>query len=359
MDPSEEKKQDNTPIKEKSNFIPLILVVFLLATILGIGFYFYSGSKQAPSNPFVSDNSATEEQIAAEEFIIEEQSIETALKTAANNGTANTSGVKPAATVPGPAQPEAETAQENDSAETLDLVKDSENIVPSPAVPPVPVSANAPGPQAVQNDSICDAPALQLNTFYKHLDRQPYMAEYKVSSSSEKHFTALIQKLLANPPQVTRESDDLYTILKNTAHFFRVSGKDNILMMKGILDNEKGSIEQILADYYLLITTPGCSMTAYSSDIDHAALYEYACFFLNTMGGRLYLFRRDSLSRMVVTYYAILLVDQANIQTNNRHGIALKPVVDMLIAEMEAGGSALKHSESYLDKLYDLKEKYQ
>jgi hypothetical protein len=129
--------------------------------------------------------------------------------------------------------------------------------------------------------------------------------------------------------------------------------------MKAILTNEKGSIEQILSDYYLLVTTPECSMTAYANGIDHAALYEYACFFLNTMGGRLYLFRRDSLSRMVVTYYAILLVEEANIQNNNRHGIALRPVVNMLIAEMESGGSTLKHSDSYLDKLYDLKEKYQ
>ena len=77
------------------------------------------------------------------------------------------------------------------------------------------------------------------------------------------------------------------------------------------------------------------------------------------MGGRLYLFRRDSLSRMVVTYYAILLVDRTNIQNNNRHGIALRPAVNMLISEMEAGGSSLKGSEIYLDKLYNLKEKYQ
>ncbi len=38
---------------------------------------------------------------------------------------------------------------------------------------------------------------------------------------------------------------------------------------------------------------------------------------------------------MVVTYYAILIIDQANRQQNNRHGIALKSAVDMLISEME------------------------
>ncbi len=211
-------------------------------------------------------------------------------------------------------------------------------------------------PKAV---SSCDKPTQQLNTFYTQLDKQAYMTKYDLPTSSQEHFTTLINKLLSNPPQVARESDDLYTILKNTAHFFRICGKDNIFMMKGILDNEKGNLEQILADYYHLVTTADCSQTTYASDIDNDALYEYACFFLNTMGGRLYLFRRDSQSRMVVTYYAILLIDQANKQKNNHHGITIKPSVDMLIAEMESGGSALKRLDYYLDTLYDLKERYQ
>ena len=129
-------------------------------------------------------------------------------------------------------------------------------------------------------------------------------------------------------------------------------------MMKGILDSEKGSLEQILSNYFILVTNIECNLTDYGN-INKDALYEYACFFLNTMGGRLYLFRRDSLSRMVVTYYAILLVDQANDLSRNRHGISLRPAVDMLISEMESGGSSLEGSDIYLDTLYTLKEKYQ
>lgn len=362
MDPTEEKKQDDPSFKLKPKRILAMLVVLLFAAIIGISFYFFSGSKHATdttSSPSASGNSATEETRLAEQMVIDEKSIEPKPEAADNTETTQAVGVEMADPVLGSAQPEAETSKDKHSVETSGQTSATENIVPSPAVNPTPASVQASEPQAVTNISICNVPAEQLNKFYDHLDNQPYMAEYKLADTSEKHFTTLIQKLLANPPQVTRESDDLYTILKNTAHFFRISGKDNILMMKGILDHEKGSIEDILANYYLLVTTPECNMTAYAQGIDHAALYEYACFFLNTMGGRLYLFRRDYLSRMVVTYYAIFLVDQANLQNNNRHGIALKPVVDMLIAEMEAGGSSLKYSESYLDKLYDLKEKYQ
>jgi hypothetical protein len=76
------------------------------------------------------------------------------------------------------------------------------------------------------------------------------------------------------------------------------------------------------------------------------------------MGGRLYLFRRDSKSRMIVNYYAILLVDRANQNGTNSHGIDLKQAISSLISEIESGGGHLKLRETYLDQLYALKEKY-
>lgn len=351
MDPSEEKKQDKppSPVKKKTSILlPLIVVLLLFSTIGGIAFYFNSGSRPVQPAPPASDDMVTAEETRIEETgeTVQEDDTESPL---------GIDNINPVVLV----APEPQTALNEQDQEQLVHQNDQGNSDAISAPPTAPTSNPQTEPKDVAKISICDSPVLQLHTFYKHLDSQAYMADYKLSASSEKHFTDLINKLLANPPQVTRESDDLYTILKNTAHFFRVSGKDNIIMLKGILDNEKGSLEQILADYYLLISRPECSITTYSSDIDKDALYEYACFFLNTMGGRLYLFRRDSLSRMVVTYYAILLVDQANLQNNNFHGIALKPAVDMLIAEMEAGGSTLKRSDTYLDKLYELKETYQ
>ncbi len=336
MDPSEEKNQDQmVSHKKQSKIIPAILLFFLLTAAGGFGFYFYSGLIPTNPQPLAPDNTDTVIQQQASESVVTAQITETDV---------------PEITPPAEDQ---QTLQYNQKTELEDT---GEALAPLHTLP-LPESTQTPQPS--EKISLCDKPTLQLNEFYKHLDRQPYMAAYGLHSTSKNHFTTLIKKLLVNPPQVTRESDDLYTILKNTAHFFRVCGKDNILMMQGILNSENSRLEQILANYYVLITNPDCNTTFYGSGIDKVALYEYACFFLNTMGGRLYLFRRDSLSRMIVTYYAILLIDQANRDNNNRHGIALRPAVDMLTSEMETGGSALKHSESYLDTLYDLKEKYQ
>lgn len=197
-----------------------------------------------------------------------------------------------------------------------------------------------------------------LNNFYKHLDQQSYMKEFKLKEPSRIHFSNLLQKLINNPPVVTNETDDLYTLLKNTAHFFRIIGKENILILKGILDREKSSFENTLKTFYSLTAYPEVTAREYSLILPENALYDYAGFFLNTMGGRLYLFRRDSISRMTVSYYSILLIDNANDEGYNRYGIDIRPAIDSLIDEIEGTGNRLLLREEYLDTLYDLKEKY-
>jgi len=205
---------------------------------------------------------------------------------------------------------------------------------------------------------MCSRESTKIEAFYAHLDQQPYIKSFKLSQPSREHFADLFQKLAAQPPIVSRETDDLYTILKNTAHLFRVIGKNNILLIKGILDQEKESYEDIVASLFRLTSQPDCLKDRLGLQIPESVYYDYSGFFLNTMGGRLYLFRRDSKSRMIVNYYAILIVDRANQNGTNSHGIDLGPAITSLISEIENGGSQLKLRETYLDQLYALKEKY-
>lgn len=129
-------------------------------------------------------------------------------------------------------------------------------------------------------------------------------------------------------------------------------------MLKTILSHETSSCEEVLADFYTLTQQPEYLRKNFSLHINDDSLYDYAGFFLTTMGGRLYLFRRDSMLRMVVSYYSILIVEKANHLGKNRHGIDIRPAVDTLINEIENSGSQLKLKEHYLDNLYNIKEKY-
>ena len=219
-------------------------------------------------------------------------------------------------------------------------------------------SKPAPSPLSLSKENIPVA-SDQIKNFYHHLDQQRYVQARHLNAPSQIYFTGLLQQLLNTPPVVIRETDDLFTILKNNTHFFKILGKDNILLLKEILNQEQDKIEDLLAAYYLLTTPPISSGQVVSLSIPEDAMLKYASFFLNTMGGRLYLTRRDSGTRMLITYYAILTVHQANLDGKNQEGLQLQPTVDLLTAEMETGGKHLRYQDAYLDKLYDLKEKYQ
>ncbi|MEA2115936.1 MAG: hypothetical protein U9P36_11230 [Thermodesulfobacteriota bacterium] len=204
----------------------------------------------------------------------------------------------------------------------------------------------------------CDQLAEKLLPFFDHLDGELYIKEFKLNQPILQYFNKLTTKLLANPPVVTRESDDLYTILTNMAHFFRVIGPKNILLMKGILDRERDKIEDIAAELYQWTIVDQCNNDTFQMNAPLDQVYEYAGFFLNTMGGRSYLFRRDSRSRLLVNYYAILIVNLANKENMNRHGLDVREIIPRLIEEIEATNQLI-YKEDYIDRLLELQEKYQ
>lgn len=204
----------------------------------------------------------------------------------------------------------------------------------------------------------CAVLAERLHGFFSYLDTREYMESFSLQEPSQSYFISLADRLLDNPPVVSRESDDLYTILKNMAHFFRVIGKDNILLIKTILDRERDKIEDVAGEIYLWSIREDCEQELFTFSPDLGKMYEYAGFFLNTMGGRSYLFRRDSRSRLVINYYSVLLVDLANEKGINRHGLDVTQVIPLLVEEIESSNQLI-YKENYLDQLYTLLEKYQ
>ena len=222
--------------------------------------------------------------------------------------------------------------------------------------PPVGKTGSA-EPAGQEKDQRCKALAARLHGFFSLLDREEYFQQFHVGLPAQQYFLKLAKKLLNNPPVVARETDDLYTMLKNMAHFFRVIGGRNITIIKTILDRERATVEDIAADLYQWTTGPECDEPEFSLRVSTDQLYQYAGFFLNSISGRSYLFRRDSRSRLLVNYYSILLVNEANKEGNNRYGIDLRPLIPRAIDEIEHSDQLI-YKERYLDTLYELLEKY-
>lgn len=198
----------------------------------------------------------------------------------------------------------------------------------------------------------------EIEQFYAQLDQQDYLQDFGVEEKSRPYLSKLLQKLADNPPVVLRETDNLYTLLKNSSHFFRVLGKKNIQILKGLVDRDPPRLERILKAYYDLRSDSGQLPEEFGLSLPSESLTAYAGYFLNSMGGRLYLFRRPPGTRMLVSYYAILIIDQANSAGNQPLGIDLRPAINALIKEMEDGGTSLQFRQQYLETLYRLEGKY-
>ncbi|RWX50078.1 hypothetical protein VU00_11501, partial [Candidatus Electrothrix marina] len=202
----------------------------------------------------------------------------------------------------------------------------------------------------------CKEVSPTLSNFFNTLEKKDYSKEaIKDDRPLQEYFNALATQLLNNPPVVTHETDDLYTVLTNTAHFFRILGKDNMHLAQKVL-KETTDFEGIAAEMYRLSTEgKECVSGNKRLEIPFTAAYEYAGFFLNTLGGRSYLFRRDPGTRLLVNYYAVLILDQANKKHLNTYGLDISEQLPWLIQEMEAN-NRLTRREEYLDKLYELAE---
>ncbi|MBE9546747.1 MAG: hypothetical protein IMF10_04515 [Proteobacteria bacterium] len=186
--------------------------------------------------------------------------------------------------------------------------------------------------------------------FFDYLDQKNYIKAYRLKEGTYKHFLKLMGKLSAKLPVVSGETQDIYVLTHNIAHFYRVIGKKNISLVKDILSNESVIIEPTMGLFYEWITK-GIEDKRKEIKTSTKAIYEYAGFFLNTLGGKAYLSRRGSRTRILVTYYSILTLDKANTENLNRHGINIHPLLTLLMDDMR-NQKNLSRKDEYLKRLY-------
>ena len=228
-----------------------------------------------------------------------------------------------------------------------------ETQIPS-ETPPTEV---APKPEVKEDP--CMIVSEKILQYFDYLNKQEYIAERNLEGGIHGQATKLINKLFANPPVVVGETENLYTVLNNTAHFYRILGKDNVFLIKDFLDREAINIESTTALFYQWSTIwEQCDQSGVSIRLPLKDLYEYAGFFLNTLGGQSYLFRRQSNIRMLAKYYAILILDQANDKSINSHGLDIRPHINSLLAEMSSTDLLVERDE-YIAKLLAFQDKYQ
>ncbi len=223
---------------------------------------------------------------------------------------------------------------------------------------PVPAVTVLPEVQAPAAVDACTESREKLQGLFAYLDRQDYVASRRLTGGAFEHFKGLLARLIAKPPFVQRETDDLLWVLQNKAHFFRVLGKKDTLLLREIIRKEGNMMESSFAILYqALALQEKCKADVTALQAPLKDVYPYAVFFLNTLGGSSYLIRRDSRVRMLTQYYSILVLDQANQHKLNRLGLDIRPPLDALIGDLKAAAN-LTHRDEYIETLRNTRAKY-
>lgn len=197
----------------------------------------------------------------------------------------------------------------------------------------------------------------RVNSFYSYLDQQQYVKSYKFFNGTKEQFQQIFKMLAKKPPIVTRETDSINDVLNNVFYFYRVLGKERITLVKDILENESDIIEPLMHTFYFWFTSSDEKSILELTRPSIEQLYLYACFFLETLGGRSYVLRRDSKVRILTLYYCVLIIDQANIDGVNSNGIDIRPPL-RLISEDITHQKSLNYKNQYFIKLEMLRKKY-
>jgi hypothetical protein len=204
----------------------------------------------------------------------------------------------------------------------------------------------------------CNKITAQAIAFFQYLDSKSYLIWPGVDGRAEDLFEDVFKRLAAHPPTNVGEMNNMYTLLRNVTHLYRVLGKDRVDLIKQIMHSESAVMEPAMAVMYAWISTCNAGTNHPMDSKRLKTLYQYACFFLNTMGGRSYLIRRDSKTRLLINYYALLIVDKANDAKLNSYGIDIRPHIDYVFYDIN-NQKGLMYRQRYLAHLAALKNKYQ
>jgi len=195
----------------------------------------------------------------------------------------------------------------------------------------------------------------RIAELFVYLDDQDYLKQYQLPFPMQKFTADILGRLFKNPPVLIHENKDLFTITNNMAHLYRTMGAKNLLLLKDIFTRETGRIEHDFDMFYTQLTlAPTCKSIL---PLPFSGLYDYSVFFLSTLGGQSYLFRRPPQQQLLLRYYSVLILDQANSMVKNKYGLSIMDYIPQILSDME-DNSDLLYKNDYIATLHTLEKKY-
>ncbi|MCU0564067.1 MAG: hypothetical protein MUE48_09040 [Desulfobacterales bacterium] len=194
----------------------------------------------------------------------------------------------------------------------------------------------------------------RIRAFFSYLDGRDYIRARELEGGVYPQYLAGVEALAAHPPRVTGETESLFEMLKNVSYLYRVLGKQRLQIVADVLEHESEILEPTMRAFYQWYSGSSDRLKGRPS---LATQYAYASYLVDTFGGRSYLLRRDSRTRLLTMYYCILVLDRSNDQKLNPNGIDIRPLVASTARDMRAQ-RGLTFQKQYLAELDRLARKY-
>ena len=189
-----------------------------------------------------------------------------------------------------------------------------------------------------------------LSGIYQLRDRYPKQSEVA-------YLNSLIKTLLSRAPIPSGEVMNSSVFLENIFYLYRMLGRAEISFIKGILKELEGDMEYNMALFFYYLKKGSACKKRYILIPRFKDLYRWAGFFLNTLGGRAYLFRRDLKFRLLMSFYCSLIVHEADLRHQNSYGIDLLPEIQFLVEEISLMDN-LTYRDIYVERLREMKNYY-
>ena len=252
-----------------------------------------------------------------------------------------------------PVTEEKEPLRIKDEPKEVPAIK--KEILPKEEVIPITESEEEPKPLIPEDP--CEIIEDQLQDFFNYLNTKSYIHRIKDDLNTYDQFKLLIKKLSSNPPIPAGEGLDKEIMIKNIFYFFRILSRNDIRLIKEIIRNEADSIEMNMEIFYKWIMQGNICPDKEGIRPSLDVIYHYAGYFLNTLGGRAYLLRRPTGVRLVISYYCVLILHEADKKGGNRYGIDIFPEIDPLLKDISLYPD-LRFQGDYINQLTKIQDYY-
>ncbi|MBW1797056.1 MAG: hypothetical protein JRJ21_01350 [Deltaproteobacteria bacterium] len=224
---------------------------------------------------------------------------------------------------------------------------------------PIPVRPTPDEPlvKPVPKEDYCARIEKNVTEFFRYLDEKAYIKKLNPKTDAYTRFKNILRRAAARPPLPAGEGADPKMIIRNLYHFFRILDIKDLSLIRDVLKNEQDTMEISLEMFYRWLTLGDRCPDPENIRPSMKVLYQYAGFFVNTTGGRAYLFRRPSGLRLLVSYYCILVVHEADKKGRNSCGIDIFPLIEPLKNEIGYYPD-FQFQEEYISQLGRLEDYY-